>query len=159
MWPEKQEEKHGTFEERFPTLAQRIFGGSSKKVDARGRRRRDEGRSQRSCQTFSFGQEIFLFPFFPFSLRCGNQARYYSQNKKNSRYIYISFPCFFLFLFLLLSLFPFNGEAACVLMRPGKLVFGREQVPRATLKVWQPRKKSERREISKAKEGNQAKLP
>lgn len=33
MRPEEQEEKHGTFEEKFPTPVQKIFGGSSKKVD------------------------------------------------------------------------------------------------------------------------------
>lgn len=33
MWPEEQEEKHGTFEEKFPTPVQKIFCGSSKKVD------------------------------------------------------------------------------------------------------------------------------
>lgn len=41
-----------------------------------------------------------------------------------------------------------------MLMRPGKLVFGREQVPRATLKVWQPGKKSDREKSAKQKEGN-----
>ena len=46
-----------------------------------------------------------------------------------------------------------------MLMRPGKLVFGREQVLRSDLKSMAAGKEIRQREISKAKRGQLSKLP